>query len=172
MAGTPSPRTLVVDANIIINLLHVGRLALLAALPGYECVVPEEVVAEITNPAQRQELDVAISNGYLRVETITDFDDLVEYAELRRTLGRGEAACLVLARRHGWLVGSGENGRLKREGSTRLGWGGTVHTAGLLGSANRAGLVSIEDADQVKAILEQHRFVLPFASFGDILGQP
>jgi len=33
----------VVDANIIINLLHVKRLALLAALPGYECVVPEEV---------------------------------------------------------------------------------------------------------------------------------
>ena len=123
MAGTPSPRTLVVDANIIINLLHVGRLALLAALPGYECVVPEEVVAEITNPAQRQELDVAISNGYLRVETITDFDDLVEYAELRRTLGRGEAACLVLARRHGWLVASDEKGRFQREASPRLGVG-------------------------------------------------
>ena len=172
MAGTPSPRTLVVDANIIINLLHVGRLALLAALPGYECVVPEEVVAEITNPAQRQELDVAISNGYLRVETITDFDDLVEYAELRRTLGRGEAACLVLARPHGWLVASGEKGRFQREASTRLGLGRTVNTAGLFVAAIRAGLVSIEDADQVKAILEQHRFVLPFASFGDILGQP
>ena len=172
MAGTPSPRTLVVDANIIINLLHVGRLALLAALPGYECVVPEEVVAEITNPAQRQELDVAISNGYLRVETITDFDDLVEYAELRRTLGRGEAACLVLARRHGWLVASDEKGRLPRAASPRIGLGIKVNTAGLFVAAIRAGLVSIEDADQVKAILEQHRFVLPFASFGDILGQP
>lgn len=171
MAGTPSPRTLVVDANIIINLLHVGRLALLATLPGYECVVPEEVVAEITSPAQRQELDVAISNGSLRVETITDFDDLVEYAELRRTLGRGEAACLVLARHHGWLVASDEKGRFQREASTRLGLGRTVNTAGIFVAAIRAGLLSIEEADQVKSILEQHRFLLPFASFSDILGE-
>jgi predicted nucleic acid-binding protein len=171
VAGTPSPRTLVVDANIIINLLHVGRLALLGALPGYECVVPEDVVAEITNPAQRQQLDVAISDGSLRVETITDSDDLVEYAELRRTLGRGEAACLVLARRHGWLVASDEKGRFQREASTRLGLGRTVNTAGLFVAAIRAGLVSIEDADKAKSILEQHRFLLPFSSFGDILGQ-
>lgn len=119
MSGTAASRTIVVDANLLINLLHVGRLALLAALPGYECVVPEDVVAEITDPSQREQIDRAVVGGQLRVETITDFDDLVEYAELRRTLGRGEAACLVLAARHGWLVASDEKGRFQREASAR-----------------------------------------------------
>lgn len=172
MSETPSARILVVDSNIIINFLHVGRLALLAALPRYECVVPEDVVAEITNPAQRRQLDVAIADGLLRVETITDFEDLVEYAELRRTLGRGEAACLVLARSHGWLLASDEKGRFQREVSTRVGSERTVNTAGLFVAAIRAGLISIEDADDAKAILEQNRFRLPFGSFGDILGKP
>lgn len=131
--------------------------------------MPEDVAAEITDPIQRQQLDRAIADGYLRVETITEPDDLVEYAELRRTLGRGEAACLVLARRHGWLVASHEKGRFHREATTRLGTGRTVNTAGLFVAAIRAGIVSIEEADGAKAILERHRFLLPFTSFRDIL---
>ena len=172
MSGTAASRAIVVDANILINLLHVGRLALLAALPGYECIVPEDVVAEITDPIQRPQLDRAIADGYLRVETITEPDELVEYAALRRTLGRGEAACLVLAARHGWLVASDEKGRFQREASARLGDGRTVNTAGLFVAAIRAGSISVKDADQAKSILEQHRFRLPFKSFGDVLGPP
>ncbi len=172
MSGTAASRTIVVDANVLINLLHVGRLALLAVLPGYECVVPEDVVAEITDPSQREQLDRAVAGGQLRVETITDSDDLVKYAELRRTLGRGEAACLVLAARHGWLVASDEKGRFQREASARLGDGRTVNTAGLFVAAIRAGSISVKDADQAKSILEQHRFRLPFKSFGDVLGPP
>jgi predicted nucleic acid-binding protein len=162
----------VVDANIVINLLHVGRLALLTALPGYDCVVPEDVVAEITDPRQREQLNRAIANGQLRVETITDSGDLMEYAELRRTLGRGEAACLVIAARHRCLVASDEKGRFQREASARLGAGRTVNTAGLFVAAIRAGAISVEDADHAKSILEQHRFRLPFRSFGDVLGTP
>lgn len=172
MSGATASRTVVVDANIVINFIHVGRLALLAALPGYDCVVPEDVVAEITEPAQREQLERAAADGYLRIETITDLDDLVQYAELRRTLGRGEAACLVLAGRHGWLVASDERGRFQREASTRLGPDRVVNTAGFLVAAIRAGIISIEDADQAKSILERHRFRLPFRSFGDILSRP
>ena len=169
MSGTALSRTIVVDANIIINFIHVGRLALLAALPGYNWVVPEDVAAEITEPAQKEQLARAVADGTLRIETITEPDDLVQYAELRRTLGRGEAACVVLASRHGWMVASDERGRFQREASTRLGANRIVNTAGLFVAAIRAGIVSVEDADHAKSILEQHRFRLPFSSFRDIL---
>ena len=171
LAAVPS-RTVVVDANIIINFIHVGRLPLLAAIPGYDCVVPEDVGAEITEPAHREQLQRAVAYGHLRIETITEPDDLVQYAELRRTLGRGESACLVLAGRHGWLVASDEKGRFQREASIRLGPHRTVNTAGFLVAAIRAGIISIEEADRAKSILEQHRFRLPFSSFGDILNRP
>ncbi|MCP4661569.1 MAG: hypothetical protein GY856_39720 [bacterium] len=38
------------DANILINLIHVGRLDLLDLLEAFEFVVPEPVAAEITHP--------------------------------------------------------------------------------------------------------------------------
>jgi predicted nucleic acid-binding protein len=162
-------RTVVVDANIVINLLHAERLALLGAIPEYDFVIPEDVVAEIVDPAQRTQLDRAIADGLLRVETITELDDLVQYAEFRRGLGRGEAACLVLAKRHTWLVASDEKGRFQRESVAALGTGRTINTAGLFVVAIRAGVMSIEEADQAKSVLERHRFRLPFSSFRDVV---
>ena len=169
MPAANAPRTVVIDANILINLIHVGRLELLADLPGYEWVVPEDVVAEITNPVQHEQLERAIAAGFLRVETITEPEDLVTYAEMRRVLDRGESACLVLAERHGWLVASDERGRFQREATARLGSGRTINTAGLFVAAIRTGIISIEEADNAKSVLEQRRFTLPFASFRDVL---
>lgn len=166
-AAGPS-RVIVADANVLINFIHAGHLALLAELPGYEWVVPEDVVAEITDPIQREHLDQAIGAGQLRLETLTEPDDLVQYADLRRILGRGEAACIVLAARNGWLVASDEKGRFRREAMTRVG-SGIVNTAGLFVAAIRSGLMSVEEADAAKSTLERHRFRLPFASFRDVL---
>lgn len=168
MTASGPSRVIVADANVLINFIHVGRLALLAALPGYEWVVPEDVVAEITDPIQRERLDQAIGAGQFRIETLTETDDLAQYAELRRILGRGEAACIVLAARNRWLVASDEKGRFRREASARLG-SGLVNTAGLFVAVIRAGLMSVEEADAAKSTLEQHRFRMSFASFRDIL---
>ena len=38
-----------------------------------------------------------------------------------RHLGRGEAACLVLAEKNGWTVASDEKGRFRREAVARIG---------------------------------------------------
>lgn len=169
MPDAAPQRTVVVDANVLINLIHVDRLGLLGALPGYRFVVPEDVVAEITDAAQRAQLDRATAASHLSVETITDPDDLLQYSEFRRSLGKGEAACIVLAERHGWLVASDERGRFQREALARLGTGRLVNTAGLFVVAIRVGAMSIEEADDAKSILERHRFRLPFGSFGDIV---
>lgn len=162
-------RTAVVDANILINLIHADLLQLLGAIPDYDFVVPEEVVSEIIEPAQHQQVAGAISDGRLRVETITEPDDLARYAELRRSLGKGEAACLVLAKRHGWLIGSDEKGRFHREAVASLGAGHIVNTAGLFVIAIRAGAISVEEADQAKSVLERRRFRMPFNSFRDLV---
>jgi len=88
----------VTDANVLINFMHVERLALLGALPSYTFVVPEPVVSEITDPGQVQQLQEALL-------------------------------------RH-------------------------------------AGLLSVDQADHAKAVLEQHRFRMVFASFCELLAQP
>jgi predicted nucleic acid-binding protein len=159
----------VTDANILINLMHVGRLNLLGTLPAFAFVVPDHVVAEITDPGQRQQLDEALARGDLRQEPLTDLRTLTIYVELRRIMGQGEAACLALAEVQGWLIASDEKRRFRREVQARLGEERLVTTAGLFVLAIRAGTLSVEQADQAKAILEQHRFRMTFGSFRELL---
>src|SRR2546430_9969052 len=65
--GSSPVRVVVTDANILINLIHVGRLDLLGKLPPYSFVVPEEVVKEVKDPSQAEALQTAISSGLLQV---------------------------------------------------------------------------------------------------------
>jgi predicted nucleic acid-binding protein len=94
---------------------------------------------------------------------------LTTYAELRRIMGQGEAACLALAEARGWLIASDEKRRFRREVQARLGTGRLITTAGLFVLAIRAGLLSVEQSDQAKALLEQHRFRMAFGSFRELL---
>ena len=60
MAAPSQARIVVTDANVLINLIHVGRLGLLGALPGYKFVVPPEVEVEVSVPKQAE----AVARGF------------------------------------------------------------------------------------------------------------
>ena len=166
------PRVVVTDANVLINLIHAGRLHLLGALTAFKFVVPDHVIAEITRSAQRQALEIALTRGALSKRSITGPRELATYAELRRIMGSGEAACLAMAEARGWLIASDEKRRLRREVIAWLGEGRLVTTAGLFVIAIRAGVISVKEADQIKEILQRHRFRMAFRSFRDLLDPP
>lgn len=169
MASVAPARIVVADANVIINLIHAGHLALLGALPGYEFVVPEDVVSEVSDPAQQAALYATINAGHVRRETITAPAELTRYAQLRQVVGKGEAACLALAESRGWLIASDEKGRFRREVLAGLGTGRLVTTPGLFVLAIRSGVLSVDQADEAKAVLERHRFRMAFKSFRDVV---
>jgi hypothetical protein len=75
-------RVVVADANVLINLMHAGRLDLLGALTAFKFVVPDHVIAEITEPVQRQTLDLGFTRGDLRQESVTDLAELATYVGL------------------------------------------------------------------------------------------
>jgi len=168
---TDPPLTIVVsDANVLINLMHVARLDLCTRLPGLEFVVPDHVRDEITGANQRSTLDRAVAEGHLRIATITDPDGIALFAELTRHLGRGEAACLVLAVKNGWNVASDEKRRFRREAASRIGDDRIIGTADIFMVAIRAGLLTIDEADADKEELEKQRFKMPFGSFREVIG--
>jgi len=102
-------------------------------------------------------------------ETITAQHELVRYVELRQVVGRGEAACLALAESREWLIASDEKRRFRREVLACLGDGRLVTTPGLFVLAIRAGAISVEEADEAKAILERNRFRMGFSSFRGVV---
>ncbi len=158
-------RIVVADANVLINLMHVARLNFCSELPGLEFVVPDHVQAEITLPEQRAMLDGAVADGWVQVISFSEPDDIALFADLTVHLGRGEAACLVLAVRNRWTVASDEKRRFRREAASRIGADQILGTVDLYVHAIRAGLVTIEEADADKDILERRRFKMPFRSF-------
>lgn len=169
MSSGSSVTVVVTDANILINFMRAERLSLFGALTSFEFVLPAEVVAEITDPVQQEQLEAALTRGELRTIVLEDISELTTYAELRRMMGKGEAACLALAEARGWIVASDEKKRFRREVRARLGEGRLVTTAGLFVLAIRAGLLSVEEADQAKAMLERHRFRMKFQSFRELV---
>lgn len=162
-------QVVVTDANILINLIHIGSLSILGSLAQFDFVVPDEVVAEILDGEQSRALQEAIDAGHLARVGFQDTEELTAFAALASFLGKGESACLALAHQRGWWVASDEGGAFRREAQQRLGAGRLVNTPGLLLSAIRAGVLTVDDADQAKTVLEQHRFRVKFKSFRDLL---
>ena len=159
----------VTDSNVLINLAHINRLDLLDRLPPFSFVVPQEVVKEITNVTQSELVLGAINSGSLKEVQLDSIPELRIYAQLVRTLGSGEAACLALAESRGWLIASDEKRKFYREAMVRLGQDRIINTAGILLKAIRLNVLNVDEADEAKAFLEQRRFTMKFASFRDLL---
>jgi predicted nucleic acid-binding protein len=159
----------ITDTSILINLSHTGHLALLGKVVGLRFVVPDEVVAEVTEPEQLRTLEAAIADGSLKLESIASPDELAIFAELSQVLGSGESACLALASSRGWLVACDEKRVFLREARSRLGDGRILNTPGLYVLWIRSGALSIEEADAAKAILDTNRFKMAFSSFCEVI---
>jgi predicted nucleic acid-binding protein len=158
------------DACILINFSILDRLDLLGALRGFDFLLPEGVVQEARRPEHQQRLRSALEQGHLRTIEFADIETLSLFAELRLSMGEGEAACLAVATTRGWLVASDEKRAFLREARARLGPGRILNTPGLFVLAIRAGLITVEEADRAKHQLELHRFRMRFNSFKDVIG--
>ncbi len=166
-SGTTS--VVITDTSILINLTYTGHLALLGKVAGLRFVVPDEVVAEITAPQEVRTLEAALADGWLKQESIVTPGELAIFAELSQVLGSGESACIALAASRGWLVACDEKRVFLREARSRLGAGRILNTPGLYVLWIRAGLLSVDEADTAKAILEANRFKMAFSSFREVI---
>lgn len=160
---------MLVDANVLLNLAFVNRLDLLGALPELDFCSPVEVLTEIVSAREKMLVEDSRRRGDLGDIAFSEVAELALFAELRRSLGMGEAACLALAVYRGGLVASDEKRAFRREAETRLGPGRILNTPGLLLLAIRRGLLTIGEADELKRILETNRFRMKFGSFRELL---
>jgi predicted nucleic acid-binding protein len=163
------PAIVITDANILINFYHLGQLSLLGEMTPWRFKVPQEVIDEIADPAQRTAVDAAIHKGLLEVFVLSDMSALALFAELRSLMGRGEAACLASAATAHHLIASDEKRCFRRKAIELLGEGRILRTEDLLVRAIRLGRVSVAEADGFKAVLASLRYAMPFESFAERL---
>ena len=163
------PQIVVTDTNVLINLIYVDWLSVLGSLDSYDFIVVDEVLAEITRQEQEVAVAAALKEGHLSSVRLEEVEGLALFSELVQILGRGEAASLALAVVREYAIACDEKRVFKREATSRLGANRILTTPGIFVLALRQGLISIEDADHMKDVLEANRFRMAFSSFKDIL---
>jgi predicted nucleic acid-binding protein len=169
MADDPTTVVVITDANVLINLFHIGQLPLLGALPPYRFRIPREVLAEILDPAQQAAVRTCLDAGHAEETVVDTMASLALFAELRDVMGRGEAACLALAATTGSHIASDEKKRFRRKAIELIGEARILRTEQIIVEAIRRNQITVQDADAHKATLAANNYALPFTSFADIL---
>ena len=169
MADDPTTSVVITDANVLINLFHIGQLRLLGALPPYRFRIPSEVLAEILEPDQKAAVRTCLNAGHAEEIVVDTMASLALFAELRDVMGRGEAACLALAATTGSHIASDEKKRFRRRAIELIGEARILRTEQIIVEAIRRKHLTLQDADAYKATLAANNYALPFASFADIL---
>jgi predicted nucleic acid-binding protein len=173
MTPAPEARTaIVVDTCCLINFLALDRMDILQGLGSdFVFFIPNHVMAEVTDSAQRGRLDAALAAQIVTEIAITDSAEVELYANLKtmRVLGDGECACLAVAACRGWAMATDEKGRLRREILEHLGEDRHVNTPGILVAAMRAGLLTPEEGEGIRAALAERRFVMDVPPFIELL---
>lgn len=168
---------LIADTSVLVNFLCIDQAALLSRL-GEPIQITTHVIAEITDDylEQKLRLEAAIRAGVLEVIEVTDPAELALFAALssshpsrRRRLGLGESAAIAVAatRGHSLVI---EDGPAIKQAKALYPTLVIVRTQDLILRLIRSGHLTVEVADQLKAVwAAHHRFALPFASFADLL---
>ncbi len=171
-SGSNSPENThfaLVDANVLINFIHMDQLDLLGKLKEYRFVIPEHVAVEITRKDQAAAIKNAFQHGILEQTVIVNIKEMADYAEFHKRLGQGEFACLAIAANRGFSVASDEKGVFRRLVLKEIGQERLLTTSSLILTAVRSKLITVAQADKWKAKLETHRFKMKFQSFKELL---
>lgn len=159
------------DACILINLLRAHRLDLLGAVPPYVFCVPIEVLGEITYPDQQAELKEALDRGWIQEARLEAIEELQIFAQANEQLGSGESACLALAQTRTWILGTDDSKGIKWKKVVSASGLPVLNTPGILLLAIQQRVLTVEQADEIKALLEANRFRMGFASFRELVDE-
>ena len=159
----------VVDSSFLINFLVVDRMDILGRLVQFGFHMVNHVRAEVRYEEQRARLETAIDGGVITEIEITEPDELRLYDEFRRYLGDGESASLAVAVSRRWVMAADEKGRFRREVFTRLGEDYLLNTLGALLTAIRAGAITVEEAEGLRARLRENRFEMDPTPFEQLM---
>jgi predicted nucleic acid-binding protein len=159
----------VADSSFVINFLAVDRMDILGRLPQFRFHVVNHVLAEIRYESQRLRMRTALEAGTVIEIESTEPAEILLYDEFRRFLGDGESASMAVAVRRRWVIAADERGAFRRELFARLGEDYLLDTLGALVTAIKADVITVADAEALRAQLRAHRFEMDPTPFAELL---
>ena len=166
----------VADTSVLINFLNIDRMDLIGRYAG-RFLATDHVEAEIADdyPEQKERYAAALLGGLLDTCSVTDPAEVALFADLEPgvRLGAGECSAIAVAivRRHAIAIDDNQAIKTALRTAAIAGVALTVlRTQDVVLSLIRADVLTVEEADRIKADWEKHhRFRLRAASFRDLL---
>lgn len=145
-------RALILDACIAITFGAQKRLDLVSSLQSRRVIIAERARKEVKRPPASIELDTAIEEGTIEVESIDleverEQEALTRYDGRAAFRGRGDAEVIALASVRGYVVGS-DDAAVRRTVRRDLGNARVAGTLDILVWAMRDDRISSEDAQR------------------------
>lgn len=164
----------IIDTSVLVNFLRIDRVDLLASHPAYRFVVIDYVKREVTDRSHQQltRLEAALAAGLLEGDidpADVSMEELTAYVDLQKVkIGDGERGAIAAAYARGYAVAINDYRAMKKLPAA---YRSLVRedTASIVVTLIRAGVLSVAEADAIKADWEaNHRFRLKFSSFGEV----
>ena len=168
--------TIVADTSVLINFLGIDRMDLVSRYPG-RFLATDHVESELADdyPEQQTRYVAAVSAGLLDTCSVTDPAEVALFLRLGpgMRLGAGECSALAVALSRGHAIAIDDSRAINtalREAESTGAQLVVVRTQDIIVSLIRASVLTLEEADHIKATWEQHhRFRLKARSFRDLL---
>ena len=84
-------------------------------------------------------------------------------------LGKRESACIALAERRGWVLATDDSKGAKWKKVIAAPGIQILNTPGIILLAIRKGVLTIQQADEIKDALEKNKFKMGFNSLGELV---
>jgi len=128
-------------------------------------------MTEITYPDQIAELEEALDRRWIQETRLEAILELQIFARANEQLGSGESACIALAEARNWVLGTDDSKGAKWKKVISAPGIRILNTPGILLLAIRQKVLTVGEADQIKAVLEENRFRMGFSSFQDLVDE-
>ena len=168
------------DTDCISAFLWVGKEFLLSQLYPTKIIIPQEVYKELSNPSilwMKTKIDILVNQNIAVIESINvGTDEYETYYKLtqkpqgsHKIIGKGEAASISLAKKHGGIVASNNLKDIKDyidEFNLKY-----TTTADILVEAYEKGLINEQQGNNIWMNMLKKRRKIGGASFSDYLLQ-
>jgi len=166
------PRIVIADTSVLVNFLRVDAMAMLGRL-SKQIVITEHVEAEVAEhyEVQRGRLLAALKQNFVSQVALTSVGELAMFGRLAANgrLGAGECAAIACAVSGSHVLAIDDRRAIAEAQRIQVSLP-IIRTEDLVVMLIREGVVSVTNADGIKAVWEtEHRFRLAFKSFAELL---
>jgi hypothetical protein len=126
------------------------------------------VLDELVEPGERALVEAAIASGGLDLVASIDLAEIARAVDLRRHMDRAQAVEFAVTAHRGGDVATDEDRKTRRMIVEELGAQRLLTTPAIVLHCIRSGVLTVEDADLIKAELEGHRLKMAFDFFADL----